>query len=161
MYAVGAKGSLTLLLGRTFLVPGAQRVGSEWSIAGGSRTSAFHEHEPTATPPERHAERTPVGTCGTRRADRRPDRLTGDDHWRLAGRFEQERHESFERSDTDGFPSQWASGLTAQWHRLATEIADLGGRHEFPALFDGEGHLAPPKLGHSLRDFVGHPLRRR
>jgi len=36
--------------------------------------------------------------------------------------------ESFERSDTDGFLSQWASGITARLHEVRAEIARNCGR---------------------------------
>lgn len=72
--------------------------------------------------------------------------LSADEHRRLAREADQEAYESFARCDTDGFLSQWASGLSAQRHRLAAEIADRGGRHEFSALFDLEGNMVPAKL---------------
>jgi hypothetical protein len=68
------------------------------------------------------------------------------EHRRLAAAADQEAHDSFERCDTDGFLSQWASGLMAQQHRLAATIAENGGRHSFQALFDTEGNLVPAKL---------------
>lgn len=48
---------------------------------------------------------------------------------------ERSREASWERSDTDGFLSQWASGLTAQLHYRQAEIERDGGRAQFPALF--------------------------
>jgi hypothetical protein len=72
--------------------------------------------------------------------------LSPDEHRRLAAEADLEAYKSFERCDTDGFLSQWASGLSAQKHRLAAEIAEDGGRHAFPALFDLEGKLVPAKL---------------
>lgn len=63
----------------------------------------------------------------------------GDKLRESAARREREAQESFERCDTDGFLSQWASQLGAQRDRLAAEIADNGGLFHFPALFkDGE-----------------------
>ena len=53
---------------------------------------------------------------------------------------------SFERSDTDGFLSQWASGITARLYRAQADIADAGGVAEFPALFDTAGNLVAAKL---------------
>jgi hypothetical protein len=46
--------------------------------------------------------------------------------------------ESFERSDTDGFLSQWASGLTAQLKRREADLLDAGGVATFPGLYDRE-----------------------
>lgn len=49
--------------------------------------------------------------------------------------------ESFERCDTDGFLSQWASGLTGSVKMLQADIEDKGGVWEFQALFDLDGNL--------------------
>jgi hypothetical protein len=54
--------------------------------------------------------------------------------------------DSWERSDTDGFMSQWASGLGAAKLRYEADIADQGGRAHFPALFDTAGNLVAAKL---------------
>jgi hypothetical protein len=54
--------------------------------------------------------------------------------------------ESFERSDTDGFLSQWAGNLTARKYRLQADIEEQGGRAEFPALFTIDGQLVAAKL---------------
>jgi hypothetical protein len=54
--------------------------------------------------------------------------------------------DSFERSDTDGFLSQWASGITARLCRAKADLADADGRAEFPALFDTAGNLVAAKL---------------
>jgi hypothetical protein len=53
--------------------------------------------------------------------------------------------ESFDRCDTDGFMSQWASGLTARKLRLEADLIENGGRAMFPALFDTDGNLVPAK----------------
>lgn len=44
--------------------------------------------------------------------------------------------ESWERSDTDGFVSQWAHGVMGGVHDLAARIADNGGVWTFTGLFD-------------------------
>jgi hypothetical protein len=49
--------------------------------------------------------------------------------------------ESFERSDTDGFVSQWASGIMGRKAELQAKIAEAGGTAEFPALFDLAGQV--------------------
>ena len=54
--------------------------------------------------------------------------------------------ESFQRCDTDGFISQWASGLSAREDQALAQLADDGGLAEFPGLFDLEGNLVPAKL---------------
>lgn len=55
---------------------------------------------------------------------------------------EAEAAASFERCDTDGFLSQWASGMTARLKRLEADIRERGGVAEFPALFR-DGALVP------------------
>ena len=55
-------------------------------------------------------------------------------HARAAG-------DSFERSDTDGALTQWAHGVNGERDLLASEIAENGGYHRFPALFDRNGAL--------------------
>lgn len=62
--------------------------------------------------------------------------MTAEQHRAAADAAEQRREESWQRSDTDGFLSQWASGLTAQLHRRQAEILDNGGVAEFRGLFD-------------------------
>lgn len=55
-----------------------------------------------------------------------------------AAQHERNRQESWERSDTDGFLSQWASGLNAQLAREKADLLDAGGISTFPALYDRE-----------------------
>lgn len=44
-----------------------------------------------------------------------------------AARHEREAAESFERCDTDGFLSQWGSGMNAELARRSADIAEAGG----------------------------------
>jgi hypothetical protein len=65
------------------------------------------------------------------------------EEWReKAAASERSVQESWERSDTDGFLSQWASGLGAQEARENARIAEAGGRQLFSKLvletLDGE-----------------------
>jgi hypothetical protein len=53
--------------------------------------------------------------------------------------------ESWDRSDTDGFLSQWASDTTAREWDLKAELADEGWTTEMVALFDLEGNMIPAK----------------
>jgi len=66
------------------------------------------------------------------------DTKTADAHREKAKAAEQDAIDSFDRCDTDGFLSQWASGLTAQKHRMQADIIDNGGVSEFRGLFDRE-----------------------
>lgn len=63
-----------------------------------------------------------------------------------ARQADQARADSFERSDTDGALSQWASGLMAHFYRVQAEVAEDEGKAVFPALFDLDGNLVPAKL---------------
>lgn len=63
-----------------------------------------------------------------------------------AKRHYDEQHESFERSDTDGFLSQWASGLNGDKARVEAALIRAGGVDEFPALFTLDGELVAAKL---------------
>jgi hypothetical protein len=63
-----------------------------------------------------------------------------------AAQHEQDAADSFERCDTDGFLSQWASGCNAAKKRLQADIEENDGKAEVPALFDLDGNLIPAKL---------------
>lgn len=58
------------------------------------------------------------------------------------------RIESEQRSDTDGFLSQWASGLGAQEKRLEADLVEAGGEAYFARdeLHTLDGYPAPAKL---------------
>lgn len=53
----------------------------------------------------------------------------------------QEAADSFDRCDTDGFMSQWASGLSGSANELAAEIAEDHGWIEVKALFTADGQF--------------------
>lgn len=74
------------------------------------------------------------------------DGMTSQQHAEAAREAEQSASDSFDRCDTDGFLSQWASGITAQLHRAQADIAANGGKAEFPALYDLSGNLVAAKL---------------
>lgn len=61
---------------------------------------------------------------------------SASEHRAAARELDRKAEESFERSDTDGFLSQWALGIGAQEHRLAADIAEAGGTWTFRGLFD-------------------------
>lgn len=63
-----------------------------------------------------------------------------------AAAHEAEARASFERCDTDGALSQWASGISARQLRLQADIEDNGGFWEFPALFDLDGNWVPARV---------------
>lgn len=76
----------------------------------------------------------------------------------MAGEREQAAADSFERCDTDGFLSQWASGITAQQLRAQAKIAENGGSALFAfdslVKLDGSetgGRLVQTKFGEKWR----------
>jgi len=71
--------------------------------------------------------------------------VTAADLRAQAAAHEAEAHASFERCDTDGALSQWASGINAQKARLQATIEDFGGLAEFNALFDLDGNWVPAR----------------
>lgn len=62
-----------------------------------------------------------------------------------ARQHDRDAHDSFERCDTDGFLSQWASGLNAQKLRRQADITDNGGVAAFLTLFTTSGEWVPSK----------------
>lgn len=64
------------------------------------------------------------------------------DEWRAMARDRRRsEQESFDRSDTDGFLSQWASALTARLYDLCADVATQGGVWAFDALADTAGNV--------------------
>jgi hypothetical protein len=62
--------------------------------------------------------------------------------WRaLAQGSDQAERESFERSDTDGYLSQWAHTVTGRLYRLCAEVAEHGGKWTFQLLADVDGNV--------------------
>lgn len=63
-----------------------------------------------------------------------------------AADLRQEARDSFERCDTDGFLSQWASGLGAYRKEAEAELIERGGVSEFLTLFDLDGNWVPCRM---------------
>lgn len=72
--------------------------------------------------------------------------MTVDELRAKAAQAEQNREDSFERSDTDGFLSQWAHGMNAQLYRVQAEILEDGGQSWFQAIMDIDGNEVPSRL---------------
>lgn len=83
--------------------------------------------------------------------DRIDPSLTPEQLREMARGSMKSREESWERSDTDGFLSQWALGLTANWYEAEARIRENGGVAEFPALFSrsNPSYRIPAKLIHT------------
>jgi hypothetical protein len=60
----------------------------------------------------------------------------------MAAESRQRSEESFARSDTDGFLSQWASDITAQQLDKQAEIAEQRGRDRFQGLYEGDRRVS-------------------
>lgn len=54
----------------------------------------------------------------------------------------QRAHDSFERSDTDGYLTQWACGITADLRRRQAQILRDGGKATFPGLYENDRRVA-------------------
>lgn len=72
--------------------------------------------------------------------------LTATELREKAAAYDKEVRDIWERSDTDGFLSAWAMGLSAEKARREASLADEGGLHEFLALFTTEGEWVPAKV---------------
>lgn len=64
--------------------------------------------------------------------------------------------ESFQRSDTDGFLSQWAHNITADKNRNQIEILRNGGYAEFPVLVDADDNVVADKIYSFPNKFRGY-----
>jgi hypothetical protein len=69
-----------------------------------------------------------------------------------AKRSRQRAEESFQRSDTDGFLSQWASNIGAEKDCANAAILRNGGCSTFPVLCDADGNVLATRE-HSFPDF--------
>ena len=67
---------------------------------------------------------------------------TAEDYRADAARNREQAAESWERSDTDGFLSQWASGKTAQLNDAKARLMEQGKRDDFPGLYEGDRRVA-------------------
>lgn len=69
------------------------------------------------------------------------------EQWRaMATQGHRSAADSWERSDTDGFMSQWASGLSARKYEACAELAERDGWETFCALFDVNGNLVDAEI---------------
>lgn len=76
-----------------------------------------------------------------------PPSALGDVHRLRAAEASQRVQESWERSDTDGFMSQWAYDMTTRVELLKADVADNGGVWEFPVLVDERtGEVVPARM---------------
>lgn len=72
---------------------------------------------------------------------------------------EQRSRDSFDRCDTDGFLSQWASDITARKYRAQADIEERGGCAWFPALYDLDGRRVKARLLRIANQFAGYGTR--
>lgn len=71
-----------------------------------------------------------------------------EDFRNQAAAAEAERQASWERSDTDGFASQAASGIMAAKYRAQAELAEAGGLMEYRVPFLVDGRIASTHLSY-------------
>lgn len=72
---------------------------------------------------------------------------------KTAAEYYQDAHDSFERCDTDGFMSQWASNIMGDKARLQEEVNNNGGMWDFEILCDLDGNPVPAKI---IKTRFGH-----
>jgi len=72
--------------------------------------------------------------------------MTAEDYMNMASGKYRQAEESFERCDTDGYLSQWASSIMANVYRHLADLAENGGKAEFLALADLEGNEVSAKV---------------
>lgn len=63
-----------------------------------------------------------------------------------AARQDQEAAASFERCDTDGFLSQWASGINASLNRVKADLIENGKVDTFVGLFEGDRRVKAKEI---------------
>lgn len=64
------------------------------------------------------------------------------EQWRAKSRASHQRSaESFDRSDTDGFMSQWAADMAGMEYSRCADLAERNSLWEFTAVFDLDGNL--------------------
>lgn len=70
-----------------------------------------------------------------------PNDHTPEEWRKMAQESHQRSADSFDRCDTDGYLSQWASDITGRLYSLCADVAEHGGMWDFPALADADGAL--------------------
>ena len=81
---------------------------------------------------------------------------TADELRAEAAERDRSAQESFERCDTDGFVTQWASSLTARMKRMEADLLDDGGTARFRGLFNEDGQRVKAKRV-TGSDYFGNP----
>jgi hypothetical protein len=71
---------------------------------------------------------------------------TAEEWKEMASASRRRSYESFDRCDTDGFMSQWASDCVAREYDLKAELAENGGTWTFVQLFDLDGNHVPAEI---------------
>lgn len=75
------------------------------------------------------------------------EKLTAEVYQKRAAEAYASKEESFNRCDTDGYLSQWASGVTGDLNRILASLAEVGWVSEFPGLFSIQtGERVPAKI---------------
>lgn len=69
-----------------------------------------------------------------------PDQHTPAEWRQMSADCSRREQESWERSDTDGYLSQWASATSARLYNFLADVAERGGMWEFTVLADADGN---------------------
>ena len=71
---------------------------------------------------------------------------SSSEYRKLASKSEDKARESFNRCDTDGFLSQWASGLNARLNRSKADLVDAGNTFTFTGLYEGDRRVKAKEI---------------
>ena len=72
-------------------------------------------------------------------------------HRQKAAEALRRKEESWERSDTDGFLTQWACGLTAELEDTRADIEEAGGTAIFTGLYKGDERIYAKQVSFKCR----------
>jgi hypothetical protein len=90
-------------------------------------------------------------------ADTKVAGMTALQHRQAAEECRIREEESWQRSDTDGFVSQWCNSLGAREHQMNAEIAEAGGVALFQGLYCGERRVLAKQVS---RPCFGAPWKK-
>lgn len=74
------------------------------------------------------------------------EKLTADEYRALSKQSHQDAIDSFDRSDTDGALSQWASNISSMKYSKLAYLAENNWKDTFETLVDLNGNLVPCRL---------------
>ena len=111
-----------------------------WDDMADPGTSPGEHRSPCVHRPGSRHPGADCGTCDRGDCDDTPEALR-----ERAAEADQRAADSWERSDTDGFLSQWAHGITADRDREQAALLERGGLVRALALFTTDGEWVPAR----------------